>query len=38
MIPEPIQEILVRYSLLTAFVLAGALTWAGHLLAGIPVV
>ena len=34
MIPEPIQQILVRYSLLTAFVLAGALTWAGHLLAG----
>lgn len=33
MIPEPIQAVLVRYSLLTAFVLAGALTWAGQLLA-----
>jgi len=33
MIPEPIHAVLVRYSLLTAFALAGALTWAGHILA-----
>ena len=33
MIPEPIHAVLVRYSLLTAFALAGALTWTGHILA-----